>query len=144
MPRKRHAPGSDFSCASLGSLLRSAMLAPDPHGSAPRATDALEMDNPRPEPQIVERNPDGSFTKETLQRAIKALKKRLKATRLDDESRLGHDAMTRGGRSGIVGVALPKQYPPEVWQELVEKGRIREVGRGSGTFEIVEQSPNQD
>ena len=44
---------------------------------------------------IIERNPDGTFTKETLARAIKALKKRLKVTRLDDESRLGHDAMYR-------------------------------------------------
>lgn len=102
------------------------------------------MNEPRPEPTLVERNPDGSFTKETLQRAMKALKKRLKATRLDDESRLGHDAMTRGGRSGIVGVSLPKQYPAEVWQALVEKGRIREVGRGSGTYEVVEQGPSMD
>ncbi|MGE3880266.1 MAG: hypothetical protein AB7I19_14495 [Planctomycetota bacterium] len=101
------------------------------------------MNEPRPEPILVERNPDGTFTKETLKRAMKALKKRLKATRLDDESRLGHDAMTRGGRSGIVGVALPKQYPAEVWQVLVETGRIREVGRGSGTYEVIEQ-PMQD
>ena len=96
------------------------------------------MPDPQPEPILVERNPDGSFTKETLQRAMKALKKRLKATRLDDESKLGHDAMTRGGRSRIVGVTLPKQYPAEVWQALVEKGRIREVERGSGTYEVVD------
>lgn len=96
------------------------------------------MTDQHPEPTLVERNPDGTFTKETLQRAMKALKKRLKATRLDDESRLGHDAMTRGGRSRIVGVALPKQYPAEVWQALVEKGRIREVERGGGTYEVVD------
>ena len=43
--------------------------------------------------QIIQRNDDGTFTKETLKRALKALKKRLKVTRLDDESRLGHDAI---------------------------------------------------
>ncbi len=92
----------------------------------------------QPNPNLIERNPDGTFTKETLQRAMKALKKRLKATRLDDESRLGHDAMTRGGRSHIVGVTLPKQYPAEVWQALVEKGRIKHVGEGA--YQILDQS----
>jgi hypothetical protein len=88
-------------------------------------------------PQIVERNPDGTFTKETLQRAMKAFKKRLKLTRLDDESRLGHDPMSKGGRSGIVGVVPPPQYPAEVWQALEQKGRLRAAGHG--LYEIIEQ-----
>lgn len=95
-----------------------------------------------PEPgagDIVQRNDDGTFTKETLQRAMKALKKRLKLTRLDDESRLGHDPMSKGGRSGVVAVRPPNQYPPEVWQALEAKGRIR--GDRHGLYEIVEQ-PN--
>jgi hypothetical protein len=90
-----------------------------------------------PEPGIVERNPDGTFTKETLQRAMKALKKRMKLTRLDDESRLGHDAMSKGGRSGIVAVKPPNQYPLEVWQALEQKGRIR--GDRHGLYEIIDQ-----
>ncbi len=91
----------------------------------------------QPNPNLVERNPDGSLTKETLQRAMKALKKRLKLTRLDDESRLGHEAMTKGGHSGITGVKPPDQYPAEVWAALAEKGRIRALGQG--LYEIVEQ-----
>ena len=91
-------------------------------------------------PDIIERNPDGSFTKETLQRAMKALKKRMKLTRLDDESRLGHDAMSKGGHSGIVGVKPPTQYPAEVWQALEQKGRVR-IDR-HGLVEIVEQPSN--
>jgi hypothetical protein len=91
-------------------------------------------------PKLVEYNPDGSFTKETLQRAMKALKKRMKLTRLDDESRLGHDAMSKGGHSGIVGVQPPTQYPAEVWQALEAKGRIR-LDR-HGTAEILEQPSN--
>jgi hypothetical protein len=91
----------------------------------------------QPNPNLIERLPDGSFTKETLQRAMKAFKKRLKLTRLDDESRLGHDAMSKGGRSGITGVRPPEQYPPEVWRALVEKGRLRSAGQG--VYEIIEQ-----
>jgi len=95
--------------------------------------------HPKPRQTLVETNPDGSFTKETLQRAMKALKKRLKVTRLDDESRLGHDPMSKGGRSGIVAVVPPPQYPPEVWQALEQRGRIRSDRHG--LYEIIEQ-PN--
>jgi hypothetical protein len=89
---------------------------------------------------LVEKNPDGSFTKETLTRAMKALKKRMKLTRLDDESRLGRDPMSRGGHSGIVAVKPPGQYPPEVWRALEEKGRVR-IDR-HGLVEIIEQPSN--
>ncbi|MEC7583127.1 MAG: hypothetical protein VYE77_02315 [Planctomycetota bacterium] len=91
----------------------------------------------QPAKNIVERNPDGTFTKETFKRAMKALRKRLKVTRLDDESRLGGDAMTKGGRSGITAVKAPEQYPAEVWEALEERGRVRALGHG--LYEIVEQ-----
>lgn len=90
-----------------------------------------------PRSDLVQRNPDGTLTKDTLKRAIKALRKRLKVTRLDDESRLGHDPMSKGGRSGIIGVRAPEQYPSEVWEELVKRGRIRLVG--PNVYEIIEQ-----
>lgn len=85
---------------------------------------------------IVQRNPDGSFTKETLQRAIKAFKKRLKLARLDDESRLGRDPTSKGGRSGICAVQPPEQYPREVWEALAAAGRLRSLGQG--LYELVE------
>ncbi|MBL8724675.1 MAG: hypothetical protein JNK49_11550 [Planctomycetes bacterium] len=89
---------------------------------------------------LVERNPDGTFTKETLTRAMKALKKRFKVTRIDDESRLGHDSTSKGSHSGIVAVRPPVQYPAEVWQALEQKGRVR-IDR-NGLVEIVEQPSN--
>ena len=89
---------------------------------------------------IIQRNDDGTFTKETLKRAIKALKKRLKVTRLDDESQLGHDAMSSGQASGIDAVRPPSQYPPEVWAALEQLGRIR-ISR-EGLSEIIEQPQN--
>lgn len=70
------------------------------------------------------------FTKEELKEALKAYKKRLKLARLDDESRLGHGAMTRGGASGIVGVRAPVQFPKEIWEELVRRGRLKYGGNG--------------
>lgn len=65
-----------------------------------------------------------------LKGALKAFRKRLKLARLDDESRLGHGAMTGGGRSGIVAIPPPNQYPQEVWNELVRQGKLRYARHG--------------
>ena len=73
-----------------------------------------------------------------LKRAMKAFRKRLKLMRLDEESRLGHDAMSQGIKSTIFGVKPPTQYPPEVWDELVERGRMRRME--NGVYEAVEPS----
>lgn len=42
---------------------------------------------------------DTGIPPEELKKAYQAFKKRLKLTRLDDESRLGHRATTSGGKS---------------------------------------------
>ena len=88
------------------------------------------------ENKLVQRNEDGSLTKETIKRAMKAIRKRIKLMRLDEESRLGHDAMSSGLKSTITGVRPPEQYPPEVWEELAERGRLRKIE--PGLYEIVE------
>lgn len=75
----------------------------------------------------------------TLKSAFKAFKKRLKMARLDDESRLGHGPMSAGGRSGIVAIVPPDQFPREVWNALVEQGKLRRAGQG--LYELVEDSP---
>ena len=77
----------------------------------------------------------GTPTAEDLRKALKAFKKRLKLARLDDESRLGHGAMTKGGKSGILGVQPPRQYPQAVWDELVKQGRLKYTGQG--LYELV-------
>ena len=77
-----------------------------------------------------EESPPPEFTKEELKEALQAYKKRLKLARLDDESRLGHGAMTKGGQSGIVGVRAPDQFPKEIWEELVRRGRLKYGGDG--------------
>lgn len=72
----------------------------------------------------------GGIPLEETKRAYRAFKKRLKLARLDDESRLGHRAMTSGGQSGIMAVQPPNQYPQAVWDELVRQGKLRYVGHG--------------
>jgi len=74
-------------------------------------------------------SPD-SPTPQQLRSALKAFKKRLKLTRLDDESRLGKRAMTSGSKSGIVAITPPHQYPRAVWDELVKQGRLKYSGQG--------------
>lgn len=71
-----------------------------------------------------------SFDPEELRKAMKAFKKRIKLARLEDESRLGHGATSKGGRSDIVAVVPPSQYPRAVWDELVRQGKLRRAGQG--------------
>jgi hypothetical protein len=72
-------------------------------------------------------------TDEELKRALKAFKKRLKLTRLDDES-----GLSRGGgkKTGITGITPPAGHPPGIWEQLVTLGKLkREM---SGTYSLVE------
>jgi len=76
-------------------------------------------------------------TDEELKRAMKAFKKRLKLTQLDDESRLGRSPLSGGGSSGIESIIPPRDFPQEVWDELVNRGRLSKDSDGFyriGTF----------
>jgi len=75
-------------------------------------------------------------TKEELKAALKAFKKRLKLTRLEEESKLTRRPTTSGQASGIVAITPPGQWPQAVWDELVKQGRLRKVG--GGTYELGE------
>ena len=80
--------------------------------------------------------PPGSPTPQELKAAFKAFKKRLKLTRLDDESKLGGGPMSSGQGSGIVAITPPNQFPQAVWDALVAQGKLRKAGHG--TYELVE------
>jgi hypothetical protein len=69
--------------------------------------------------------------------ALKAFRKRLKLARLDDESRLGRGAMSSGGKSGIVAITPPIQFPPAVWEELVRLGKLRKARYGM--YELADE-----
>ena len=79
--------------------------------------------------------PGDGPTPTQLKNAMKAFKKRLKLARLDDESRLGHGAMSSGNRSGIVAINPPEQFPQAVWDELHRQGKLRRAG--GGLYELV-------
>jgi hypothetical protein len=76
-------------------------------------------DNATPEPE---------FTKEELRLAMKAFRKRLKLTRLDDESGMGYGPTSSGQRSGIAAITPPNQFSDAVWKELARQGKIRHDG----------------
>ena len=79
---------------------------------------------------MPESEPSGSPTAEELRKAMKAFKKRLKLTRLDDDSGLGHGPMSSGKSSGIVAIMPPNQYSQAVWDALVARGRLKSAGHG--------------
>ncbi len=81
--------------------------------------------------------PSDALDPETLKRALKAFRKRLKLTHLGEESKLGRSPLTGGKISQVVAIMPPHQYPREVWQELVRVGRLRDAGRGF--YALVEE-----
>jgi len=66
---------------------------------------------------------------EVLKSALKAFKKRLKLTALDEDSRLGKGPFSSGSQ-GVVAITPPSQFPREVWEELARQGRLRNAGHG--------------
>lgn len=84
----------------------------------------------QPDSQSQSDPPPSGVPAEDLKKAYQAFKKRLKLTRLDDESRLGRGAMSGGGNSGIQAIQPPNQYPKALWDELVRQGKLRYVGHG--------------
>ena len=81
---------------------------------------------------------DDILTPAYLKRALKAFKKRLKLTRLDQESRIGGSPLSSGQSSGIVAIQPPFEYPREVWDKLVENGKLRRVE--GGLYEVIQVS----
>lgn len=75
-----------------------------------------------------------SLESDNLKRAMKSFRRKLKNYRRDDESKLGAKYTTSGKVSSISGVAPPSEFPPAVWDKLVEEGRLKKGG--GGTLEL--------
>ena len=74
--------------------------------------------------------PDG-FTEDDLSAAMKAFRKRLKFTRLDDESKINsRNPLSKGQGSKIDCIYPPFEWPKEVWETLARRGKLRYVGKG--------------
>jgi hypothetical protein len=96
----------------------------------------MTMPEPPPPEGAPPTGPTPAIDQGVLNGALKAFKKRLKAVKLDDESRLGGHGLSGGRSSGIVGIVPPNSHPREVWDELVRQGRLRRSHEG--LYEIVE------
>jgi len=73
-------------------------------------------------------------TEDDMKKALKAFRKRMKMTQLDEDSRLGHSPLT-GAKSKIVSMQPPAGFGKEVWEELANKGFLKRDG--VGFFELV-------
>lgn len=73
-------------------------------------------------------------TEEELKKALKAFKKRLKLTQLEEDSRLGHSPLT-GAKSQIAAIQPPSGFGKEIWQELADKGYLK--NDGGGFYQLV-------
>jgi hypothetical protein len=75
------------------------------------------------------------YTEEEMRKALKAFKKRIKMTQLDDDSRLGHGPMSGGASEKIVSIQPPAGFGKEIWEELADKGYLKRDG--IGFYELV-------
>ena len=76
---------------------------------------------------------------QTCKRAMRAFRKRLALTRLDEESKISiHSPLSKGSASdGPAAVVPPREWPQSVWQELVRQGKLRHIGQG--LYELTKQ-----
>jgi hypothetical protein len=66
---------------------------------------------------------------EEQKKALRAFRKRLKTTQLDEDSKLGRSPLT-GGRNKIVAIQPPLGFGRPMWDELVAKGYLKKSGGG--------------
>jgi hypothetical protein len=78
----------------------------------------------------AEPTPPTGPTPQELKSALKAFRKRLKLTQLDDQSRIGRGPMSGGHASAIVAITPPDQFRKEIWEELARQGKLKRSGNG--------------
>jgi hypothetical protein len=78
----------------------------------------------------VQSAPQPSFSESDLEHAFRAFHKRLKVSRLADESKLGGRYTSGGRKSKIDAIQPPNEFPPEIWQALVRTGKLKDMGGG--------------
>ena len=70
------------------------------------------------------------FPEEELRKAMKAFRKRLKLTKLDHESKLGHSPLTSGKDAAFDSILPPNEFDEDIWRVLVKRGSLEELGYG--------------
>ena len=83
-----------------------------------------------PEPPAPPPDPDAP-DEATCRAAMRAFRKRLKLTRLDDESQINsRNPLSKGEASQIDQIIPPTDWPQKVWDELVRRGELKATGKG--------------
>ncbi|MAC19663.1 MAG: hypothetical protein CMJ23_08350 [Phycisphaerae bacterium] len=67
---------------------------------------------------------------EVLRDAMRAYRKRMKLTKLDQESKLARSPLSSGKDATFDAIIPPNQFPPEVWWALVANGELEATGEG--------------
>jgi hypothetical protein len=104
--------------ASAGPAAPAALVPPAGPGQAPAQTPPGQT----PAPVAI--------APETLKSAMKAFRRRLKLTRLDEESQLTRRALTSGQASAVAAIIPPHEFPKAVWEELARQGKLKYTGGG--------------
>lgn len=71
-----------------------------------------------------------TFSASELDAAYRAFHKRLKVSRLADESKLGGRYTSGGRHSEIDAMQPPDGFPAEIWPALVRAGKLKDAGGG--------------
>jgi len=74
-----------------------------------------------------------------MESAMRAFRKRLKMTRLSDESKLRGRLTTTGRPSEIDAIRPPSEFPDEVWRALARAGRLKDMK--DGFYGLAEEQP---
>ncbi len=89
-----------------------------------------QLENPgEPAPPPEGTSPQ-EFTLHELNDAMRAFRKRLKAARLADESKLRGHYTTSGKGSSIDAIEPPREFPIALWRELARQGKLEDTGQG--------------
>ena len=82
--------------------------------------------SPRPSP-----NPSPAWTSRRRScAAMRAYRKRVRVTKLDQESQLARSPLSSGKDADIDAIVPPNQFPPEVWRTLAHRGELEATGDG--------------
>ena len=73
----------------------------------------------------------------TCKRAMRAFRKRLSLTRLDEESKISSHSPLSKGMDSPAAIVPPIEWPESVWRELVRQGRLHCIGHGM--YELTKQ-----
>lgn len=100
---------------ALDAMVTGLELPPSPAGATPGSTAAAGADE---------------ISKEMIEQALRAFRKRLKVMRLADESKLAGRRLSSGRVSEIDAILPPHEFPAEVWRALAREGRLKDTGQG--------------